>query len=143
MHKPFWEVKKLTEMSTNEWESLCDGCGKCCLEKTIDSATKKVKTHNVACRLLDLETAKCSNYCNRFKFVDDCLKLTPKLVPRLKWLPKTCAYRLVHEGKKLPSWHPLITKDKNSTVTSGNSIKGKAIHPYMQENWVHVDADTE
>ncbi|MGV3278860.1 YcgN family cysteine cluster protein [Rickettsiales bacterium LUAb2] len=138
-NQPFWKYKKLDKMSTSEWESLCDGCGKCCLEKTLNPVTGKIKTTNISCRLLDLETAKCSNYCERFRYMDDCIKLTPALVPKLKWLPNTCAYRLVYEGKDLPKWHPLITKNPNSTIESGNSVKGKAVHPYLVSNTVDVD----
>lgn len=127
----FWLNTPLGEMSQSQWESLCDGCGKCCLEKLEDEDSGKIYTTAVSCRLLDCETCKCSNYNERFKYMDDCIKLTPKKVKEIKWLPKTCAYRLVNEKKDLPNWHPLKTNNKNSTITSGNSAKEFAIHPYF------------
>ena len=117
-------------MTIPEWEALCDGCGKCCLEKVEDVDTKEIYTTAVTCRLLDCKSGKCTAYKDRFKMMDNCLKLTPKVVRTIKWLPKTCAYRLVKEGKDLTFWHPLITKNPNSTVNSNNSVKSFAIHPY-------------
>lgn len=134
----FWLNKTLEELSPKEWESLCDGCGKCCLEKLEDEDTGTIYTTAISCRLLDCTTCKCTNYAQRFKYMDDCIKLTPKKVREIKWLPQSCAYRLVKEGKDLPSWHPLITKDINSTISSGNSAKEFAIHPVeMTEHISH------
>ncbi len=140
----FWLYIPLKEMSRGQWESLCDGCAKCCLEKLEDWDTKEVFTTKVSCRLLDLKDCKCSKYNERFKYMDDCIKLTPKNVYEIKWLPKTCAYRLVKEKKDLPPWHPLITKDPMSTVKSGNSAKKFAIHPaQMNKSIVEYILDSD
>ena len=120
-------------MDTQEWESLCDGCGKCCLEKVQDADTEIVYTTAITCRLLDPETCRCSNYAERFRYMDDCIKLTPKKVYQITWLPKTCAYRLVKDGKDLPDWHPLITGNPYSTMGSGNSAREVAIHPFFMD----------
>lgn len=127
----FWLNTPLNKMTNAQWESLCDGCGKCCLEKLEDIDTGIVYTTRVSCRLLDTNTCRCTNYEKRFKYMDDCIKITPKQVETVKWLPKNCAYRLVKEKKDLPNWHPLITGDINSTVKSGNSAKAYAIHPVL------------
>lgn len=124
---PFWRQKSLDEMSTSEWESLCDGCAKCCLEKLEDMDTGVIDHTNVACKLLDLETCRCKDYNQRQRFVFDCVKLTPDNIKTIHWMPSTCAYRLVAEGKGLPNWHPLVTGDSNSTYTSGNSSKGRIV----------------
>ncbi|MDR0483898.1 MAG: YcgN family cysteine cluster protein [Alphaproteobacteria bacterium] len=125
----FWLYTPLEKMTNSQWESLCDGCGKCCLEKIEDIDTGEVYTTQISCRLLDPNTCKCVSYETRFKYMSDCIKITPKKVYEIKWLPKTCAYRLVKEKKDLPNWHPLITGNKNSTITSGNSAKEFVIHP--------------
>ena len=127
----FWLHKSLDEMNQQEWESLCDGCGKCCLEKLEDEDSGQIYTTAISCRLLDCTTCKCSNYEERFKYMDDCIKLTPKKVKEISWLPKSCAYRLVKEKKDLPLWHPLLTNNKNSTIESKNSAKEFVIHPYL------------
>lgn len=124
---PFWKRKTLRQMSPAEWESLCDGCAKCCLHKLEDEDTGEVHQTNVACRLLDLSTGRCGNYRQRKLLVPDCLKLTVDRVRRCDWLPTTCAYRLVAEGKDLPDWHPLITGDTESTRRRGRSVVGWAI----------------
>ncbi len=123
----FWKNKNLKEMNIQEWEALCDGCAKCCLEKLEDEDTKEIAYTNVACRLLDIETCRCSDYKRRQKLVYSCVKLTPQKVAELPWLPSTCAYRLLHEGKDLPDWHPLITKDSDSCKKAGMSCHGKII----------------
>jgi len=134
----FWLNKSLYDLNHDQWESLCDGCGKCCLEKLEDEDTGIVYTTKVGCRLLNINNCRCNNYEERFKYVDDCIKLTPKKVYQITWLPKSCAYRLVKEGKDLPPWHPLITNDKNSTAASGNSAKEFVIHPVMMtKSMVH------
>ncbi|MFL1780637.1 YcgN family cysteine cluster protein [Candidatus Hepatincolaceae symbiont of Richtersius coronifer] len=134
----FWLNANLYELNNDQWESLCDGCGKCCLEKLEDEDTGIIYTTKVSCRLLNIENCRCNNYKERFRYVDDCIKLTPKKVHQITWLPKTCAYRLVKEGKDLPLWHPLITGDKNSTAASGNSAKEFVIHPVMMtKSMVH------
>jgi uncharacterized protein len=116
----FWETKTLSDMSRTEWESLCDGCGKCCLHKLEDEDTNEIYITSVACKLLDLKTCRCSNYAQRTKIVADCLELSDMNFKEYQWLPKTCAYRLLHDGDKLPPWHPLISGDKNSVETISN-----------------------
>jgi len=120
----FWETTPLDKMSRAEWESLCDGCGKCCLHKLEDEETGELMATNVACRLLDRRTGLCSDYRNRRAYVPECVRLTPRLVRTLDWLPSTCAYRLLDEGKSLPDWHPLITGDPESVRRAGQSVSG-------------------
>ena len=120
----FWEHSSLEEMSTDEWESLCDGCGKCCAHKFEDPDTGEIEYSTVACRLLDLETARCKNYPERRKHVPTCLCLTPQNVRKLHWLPETCAYRCLARDEGLPHWHPLITGDPTSTRKAGMSVIG-------------------
>ncbi len=125
--EPFWRTKTLGAMSRAEWESLCDGCGRCCLHKLRDEDTDELAWTNVACRLLDTTTARCSDYANRRARVPDCVRLTPKRVATIDWLPPTCAYRLVHEGQDLPWWHPLVSGDPATVHQAGVSVRGKAI----------------
>lgn len=113
MKKPFWETKTLNEMTQKEWESLCDGCGKCCLIKLEDEETKELSYTDVACYLLDSQTCKCKKYEKRKELVKDCIQLKPDDVEEFRWLPNTCAYRLIHECKSLPGWHYLICGDRN------------------------------
>ncbi|WP_067585918.1 YcgN family cysteine cluster protein [Endozoicomonas ascidiicola] len=128
MTEPFWQKKTLTEMTPEEWESLCDGCGRCCLNKVIDADTEEVHTTAIACRLLDLETCQCKQYKHRRKFVDDCIKFTPKTMhEHLVWLPDSCAYNLLYHGYDLPEWHPLVTGDPNSVHEAGFSVCGKGM----------------
>ncbi|MDS4070815.1 MAG: YcgN family cysteine cluster protein [Candidatus Competibacter sp.] len=124
---PFWESKSLVELTPTEWEALCDGCGKCCLHKLEDEDTGELFHTNVACRLLDLNTGRCARYAERFRWVPDCVQLTPSLVRRVEWLSSTCAYRLRAEGKPLPDWHPLRTGDSDSTRRAGTSVCGWAV----------------
>jgi uncharacterized cysteine cluster protein YcgN (CxxCxxCC family) len=126
MSDPFWE-KPLDQLSREEWESLCDGCGKCCLHKVEDEDTGRVYPTNVACKLLDRESGQCSNYRGRRAFVPDCIRLTATMVPRLGWLPVTCAYRLRGEGKPLPQWHYLISGDREAVHRAGASVRGWTI----------------
>ena len=125
--KPFWQVKSLAEMTEGEWESLCDGCGQCCLHKLEDVDTGEVAFTNVACKLLDVESCRCTNYACRKKHVPDCERLTPETVPDLYWLPKTCAYRLLDEGKELAWWHPLVSGDRDTVHEAGISIRDMAV----------------
>lgn len=123
----FWQEKSLEQMSQKEWESLCDGCGQCCLHKLEDYDTGEVSYTNIACRLLDTETCRCRKYSKRKKLVPDCVILTPKDVKKFKWLPKTCAYRLISEGKSLNEWHPLISGSALTVHQAGVSVSNKTI----------------
>tara|TARA_R110000796_G_scaffold16484_4_gene51402 strand:- start:4210 stop:4707 length:498 start_codon:yes stop_codon:yes gene_type:complete len=125
--KPFWEVKTLAEMTQEEWESVCDGCGKCCLHKLQDEYDDAVYYTSVACRLLDCETCQCKDYPNRTQHVPDCVQLSKENVDTLGWMPSTCAYRLLSEGKGLPDWHPLVTGDPKSPINAGMSVQGMCI----------------
>ena len=125
--EPFWRRKTLAEMTRSEWESLCDGCAKCCLDKLEDDDTGEIQYTEVACRLLDLGTCRCTDYSNRTRFVPDCVVLTPRTVARLTWLPSSCAYRLVSEGKDLAWWHPLVSGDPETVHRAGVSVRGRAV----------------
>jgi uncharacterized cysteine cluster protein YcgN (CxxCxxCC family) len=125
--EPFWKRKALREMSREEWESLCDGCGKCCLLKLEDVDTGEIHTTNVVCRLMDMKTCRCTRYKERQRLVPDCIILNEENVHQLSWMPKTCAYRLLAEGKDLPPWHPLVTGDPASTARAGMSVKGRVL----------------
>lgn len=114
-------------MSPQEWESLCDRCGKCCLHKLLDEETEKVSYTNVACRLLNLGTCGCKNYHRRRDFVPDCIELTANDVPTMGWLPSTCAYRLIALGKDLPWWHPLVSGDPETVHKAGISVRGRCV----------------
>lgn len=124
---PFWKTKSLEKMSRAEWESLCDGCGRCCLHKLRDDDTEELAYTNVACRLLHLETAQCSDYEHRKKWVPDCVKLTPARLRQIDWLPPSCAYRLLAEGEDLPWWHPLVSGRSETVVEAGISVRGQVI----------------
>jgi uncharacterized protein len=124
MSAPFWQTKTLAEMTREEWESLCDGCGRCCLVKLEDEDTDEVFFTDVACRLLDHKTCQCGQYTDRRNYVPDCIVLTPEVVAKIKWLPMTCGYRLVHEGEDLFPWHPLVSGDPNSVHRAGISVRG-------------------
>lgn len=124
---PFWQRKTLAEMSRDEWESLCDGCGKCCLHKLEDEDTGEVFYTQVACRLLDLGTCQCSDYTHRLERVPGCLDLRPQELNSLGWLPATCAYRLVAEHKPLPDWHHLVSGDRSTVHSQGHSVKGRVL----------------
>ncbi|CCA92122.1 conserved hypothetical protein [Novosphingobium sp. PP1Y] len=123
---PFWE-RPLETLDRAQWEALCDGCGQCCLHKVEDADTGEIFHTNVACKLLDLKTARCSDYANRRSFVPDCLSLSLKTAGSLDWLPPSCAYRLRSEGQPLPEWHYLVSGDRNAVHEAGMSIIGKVI----------------
>ncbi len=122
---PFWTWKPLEAMTSEEWESLCDGCGKCCLAKLEDEDTADIYWTSVGCRLFDAKTCRCTDYANRLERVPDCVDLTPEKVRSLRWLPSTCAYRLVAEGKPLPRWHHLVCGDRNRVHEEGESMRGR------------------
>jgi uncharacterized protein len=122
---PFWKRKTLAELTDVEWESLCDGCGKCCLIGLEDADTGEIYLTDVACDLFDAACCRCSDYTNRKTHVPDCVKLTAQNVGELTWLPKTCAYRLVNEGKDLKPWHPLVSGDSESVHAANASVRGK------------------
>ena len=124
---PYWERKALDQMSVEEWEGLCDGCAKCCLHKLEDIDTGELAFTNVACRLLDIGACSCGSYERRNALVPDCVVLNPKNVGELVWMPSTCAYRLLAEGKPLPHWHPLVSGDPDSVHRAGISVRGRCI----------------
>lgn len=124
---PFWTRKSLVEMSSAEWESLCDGCGKCCLHKLKSEDNGQVAYTNVACHLLDLVSCRCTQYTERVRMVPDCVQLSPCRLKELTWLPNTCAYRLLAEGKDLPSWHPLVSGKPHAVHEAGVSVRGWAV----------------
>jgi len=123
----FWKGKTLEQLSPKEWEALCDGCGQCCLYKLEDEETGDLYLTNVVCRFLDLQTCQCWVYTERHLAVPTCVQLTPQNVLELKWIPPTCAYKLVAEGKPLPKWHPLISGDRQSIQETEFSIGGRVI----------------
>jgi len=133
--KEFWKHKSLAAMTNDEWEALCDGCGFCCLYKIEDADTGEILLTHVACRFLDLHSVTCKLYKNRFNAMPTCIKLTPAKVEALDWLPDSCAYRLVLQGKPLPAWHPLVSGNPDSIHQSSHSIQGKA----QQESDVNMD----
>ncbi len=123
----FWRRKTLNQMSSTEWESLCDGCGKCCLHKLEDIDDGRLHYTNVACHLLDLKSCRCTRYTQRHRWVSDCVRLRPENVSEFKWLPSSCAYRLLAEDQDLPVWHPLISGDSDSVNQVGVSVRGWAV----------------
>jgi len=148
MSEPFWKSKTLAEMSAEEWESLCDGCALCCLQKLEDEDTGKVYYTRVACRYLDGTTCRCTAYPRRLALVPDCVRLTPQHIDQFSWLPNTCAYRLLAAGKPLYRWHPLLSGCPESVHRAGISVKGKtlpetSVHPQQWQDhlidWVEVD----
>jgi uncharacterized cysteine cluster protein YcgN (CxxCxxCC family) len=125
MKTAFWKVTPLERMTPQQWESLCDGCGKCCLSKLEDEDTGEIYWTSVGCRLLDCQACRCRDYSNRLKIVEDCVGLTPENVRTIAWLPQTCAYRLVAEGQDLYWWHHLVSGSPNTVHEAGISVRGR------------------
>lgn len=123
----FWETTPLEKMSREQWESLCDGCAKCCMQKLEDEDTREIFYTDVVCRLLDLESCRCGDYSSRSEVVPACITLTLRELEDPYWLPATCAYRLLAQGDPLPEWHPLLTCDPGSVESVGQSVHGKVI----------------
>ena len=128
MMTQFWITTPLEKMTPEQWESLCDGCGKCCLNKIIDDETDELYYTNAACHLLDNDTCGCRRYPNRFTYVPECTAITPENIAELTWLPDSCAYRRLHVGKDLPSCHPLLTGNKEAMHAAGISVQGKTVN---------------
>ena len=131
MAAPFWRRKTLAQMNAAEWESLCDGCGRCCLNKLEEEDTGRIYYTNVGCRLLDAAACRCRDYEGRSDQVEDCVRLTPGNVTELNWLPPTCAYRLVAEGHDLYWWHPLVSGDADTVHAAGISVRGRV--PFLED----------
>jgi uncharacterized cysteine cluster protein YcgN (CxxCxxCC family) len=124
--EPFWKTKSLEAMSHEEWESLCDGCGRCCLHK-LRHEDDELSFTNVACRLLNLDTCRCGDYAHRQRRVPDCVSLTPASLREIDWLPPSCAYRRLRDGKDLEWWHPLVSGDPDTVHQAGVSVRGRAV----------------
>ena len=134
----FWETKKLDQMNKAEWEAVCDGCGKCCLNKLEDEDTGDVALTRVACRLLDNESCLCSQYPIRHQFVPECIVLTPKtLEDNMYWLPRTCGYRLLYEGRDLYDWHPLVAGNSDAIHEAGVTMRGRTVPEFEvdEDDW--------
>ena len=132
---PFWQAKKLAEMSTQEWESLCDGCAQCCQLKFKTANERKYVLTPVVCKLLDLDTRRCGSYKSRHRVVPDCVRISADNIESLYWLPDTCAYKLVAEGKPLYDWHPLIAGDSHKMEELGISVTNRV----LSERDIHPD----
>lgn len=136
---PWWESKSLQELSSTEWESLCDGCAKCCLHKLEDEDTGEVHYTKVRCRYLEEEQCRCSDYAQRSVLVPNCIQLRPNEVASYDWLPSSCAYRLRANGEPLPAWHHLVSGDSGSVHSAGISIRGRSV----SDAYVHPDGFEE
>ncbi len=137
LRRKFWELP-LKSLTAPEWEALCDGCGKCCLNKLEDEDTGTVAFTRVACRLLDNDTCRCAQYDIRLQFVPECIVLTPQTMDKVGYfMPETCAYRLRHDGKPLPDWHPLVSGDPESVHAAGQSVRGWTVPEFEvpEDEW--------
>lgn len=132
---PFWKTIPLDRMTQAQWESLCDGCAQCCLQKIEDEDTREIYYTNIACDLLDAENCRCTHYAERSQRVPTCVTLTPEHLKDPYWLPPTCAYRLLAEGKPLPDWHPLVSGDPDSVELSGHSVRGRTVPESEADDW--------
>ena len=130
----FWKSTALEDMTQSQWESLCDGCGKCCVLKLEDVDTGAIYYTDVSCQLLCTETAHCTNYAERKKYVPDCVILSPDNLEAVTWMPESCAYRRLHEGRELPDWHPLLTGNQEAMKQANHSVAGLVTNEiYIQE----------
>lgn len=127
---PFWKTKSLSEMSETEWESLCDGCARCCLHKLEDAETGEVFYTNVVCHLLDLDSCRCTDYVNRHERVPRCVQIPAQQICDLHWMPSSCAYRLIFENRNLPDWHHLLSGKRKTVHEAGMSVRHMALHEY-------------
>ena len=143
MTKAFWKHKTLAEMSDAEWESLCDGCALCCMHKVEEEDTGEIFYSNLACRLLDTSTCRCTDYPNRVRRVADCIDLTQDKGEAFEWLPASCAYRRVAAGKDLPAWHPLLTGDPESVHRAGVSMRGRMLSERDTAEWTVLQQLTD
>ena len=125
--KPFWQTVKLADMTAAQWEAVCDGCAKCCLVKLQDEDSGEIVFTDIVCNLLDQQSCRCAHYAERTKLVPDCVKLTKDNLDKIDFMPPSCAYRLLHEGKDLPQWHPLVSGRADSVVEAGMSVKGRVM----------------
>jgi len=141
----FWEEKSLGQLSREEWESLCDGCARCCLIKLEDEDDGTLYTTSLVCQYLDLEGCACSRYSERTVLVPECLQVTPDNADKLHWMPQSCSYRLLAEGRPLPEWHPLVSGTKESVHDAGISVRNFAIHENEvdEEDWEGYVVDGE
>lgn len=140
-YQPYWETKSLEQMDELEWESICDGCGKCCLQKLQDDETNEIFYTDLACHQLNIKSCQCKVYPERFKHVSSCVDLTPKQLNEFQWLPDTCSYRVHNETRQLPDWHPLLVGSNDEMIRQGLTVKDYAINENRvpEEDWeTHV-----